>query len=62
MHRRRTLAVLALGAVGLGLVGCAETLLRSGEPWSQAATIKEVKGTNLKRGDPHQGRRRTASG
>jgi multidrug efflux pump subunit AcrA (membrane-fusion protein) len=46
MHRRRTIGVLALAALGLGLYGCAETSSEEAEP-EPSATIREVKGTGL---------------
>lgn len=46
MRRSRTLAVITLGAVGIGLVGCADAPPER-EALDQAATIKEVKGTSL---------------
>jgi hypothetical protein len=46
MHRRRTIGVLALAALGLGLYGCAETSSEEAEP-EPSATIHEVEGTGL---------------
>ena len=46
MHRRRTIGVLALAALGLGLYGCAETTTEEAEP-EPSAQITEVKGTGL---------------
>jgi hypothetical protein len=46
MHRRRTIGVVALAALGLGLYGCAETASEEAEP-EPSATIREVKGTGL---------------
>jgi hypothetical protein len=46
MHRRRTVAVLALATLGFCLYGCAETTSEEAEP-EPSATIREVKGTGL---------------
>jgi hypothetical protein len=48
MPARKTLAVLALAALGVGAYGCAETSSEGAEP-EPSAIIQEVKGTGLNR-------------
>jgi hypothetical protein len=58
MHRRRTVGVVALAALGLGLYGCAESSSEEAEP-EPSAIIHEVKGTGLNEVilAPHAGKR-----
>lgn len=48
MHRRRTMAVLAITVAGLLLGACAENSPEDAPETHLAATVREIKGTNLK--------------
>jgi hypothetical protein len=49
MHRRRTISVLALAVAGLVLGACAENAPEETPETHLAATVREIKGSNLKR-------------